>query len=180
MQRLGELDDGDVNTKRTKKRLFGKISKLKKQLKLGQVEKVERKSGWTEDVKKEMRAEAQWQRVSGDTAEVDAAKVETMLKKRTAAKKKKDYAVADEHAAALQALGVAYDDTTFTWFVKGEKTKKSKKRKKGEAEGTEEGAAEVSKVAEEGTGDKPKKKKKNKDEKTPKKKKKQKEDSEEE
>ena len=90
---------------------------------------------------------AVWKRVAPNLEiNVDDDAVNDSLRARTAAKKEKNYKVADQHAAELQEIGVCYDDTTFTWFIKirsaekrgrdsgeqmeGQKTKKNKKEKK--------------------------------------------------
>merc|ERR1712086_9248 len=139
LARLAELPDGGSDdNKRTKKRLYQKVTKLKAQLQLDVKEKVQRKAGWTDAEKAKMRAAGAWARVAPLDVTIEQDSVEKLLEARTEAKKEKNYAVADQHAATLQQMGVCYDDSTHTWFVKAPKRKaedepekkKSKKKKK--------------------------------------------------
>ena len=123
MKRLEEVPDG-VDSKRLKKRLYQKAAKLRKALKIDEKIDLNRSQGWTEERKAEMREEGKWTRVNkveGAPNDVDETAVKTMLDARTAAKKIKDYSVADENATNLRAVNVCYDDTTFTWFTKKQK-----------------------------------------------------------
>jgi len=146
-KRLAGLEDGSEASKSKKKKLHQKIAKLRKLcgIKKNEVTKVERTKGWTEEKKKEMRMQGVWTRVAPNLdTKIDEAAVQAHLAKRTKAKKAKEYATADQHALELQEVGVCYDDTTLTWFIKaptavgskrgredeGEKKKKKKKKDK--------------------------------------------------
>ena len=145
-KKLAELEDGTEASKSKKKKLHQKIAKLRKLCGVTKeaVQIVERSKGWTEEKKKEMRMRGEWTRVAPNLdIEIDEAAVKDHLDKRTAAKKVKDYGTADSHATELQEVGVCYDDTTFTWFIKqtnvgskrgreddSEKAEKKKKKKK--------------------------------------------------
>ena len=85
-----------------------KVAKLKAQLQLDVKEKVQRKAGWTDAEKAKMRAAGAWTRVAPLDVTIEEDSVETLLEARTEAKKEKNYAVADEHAAKLQQMGVCY------------------------------------------------------------------------
>ena len=85
-----------------------KVAKLKAQLQLDVKEKVQRKAGWTDAEKAKMRAAGAWTRVAPLDVTIEEDSVETLLEARTEAKKEKNYAVADEHAAKLQRMGVCY------------------------------------------------------------------------
>ena len=50
---------------------------------------------------------------------IDSALVTKLLVARSEAKQKKDYPSADKLALQLQSMRVAYDDSTYTWHVKG-------------------------------------------------------------
>jgi len=134
VKKLAEIEDGTDAAKTKKKRLGMKISKLRKQLGLKEAVKVERENGWTEDKKKEMRMAGNWTRVAPNlNIAVDDDAVRESLDKRTAAKMKKDYKVADEHATELQEIGVCYDDTSFTWYIKiRQAEKRSREGEEGE------------------------------------------------
>merc|ERR1719453_1817200 len=66
-KRIEELDDNDPSTKRVKKRLYQKLAKLRKELKVDVEDagKLKREKGWTEEKKAEMRASQKWTRVAG-------------------------------------------------------------------------------------------------------------------
>ena len=74
-------------------------------------------------VSKASARDCEWKRVVipkglNFTGTADVEHIADLLNKRTAAKRSKNFAEADSSAIKLQSMGVCYDDSTFTWYIK--------------------------------------------------------------